>query len=158
MKRFLIFCILFFFLYKGFAYENNAIQTNAQFVEVQPMKNDLYNDLTVRFISPYVHEAVNSHYQAADSLTQNLNTAPSLMRIVEVKRVGEAVNFEFMITVEATSFVGKNVPVADGLLTFRLKGPVSGGGENSVFSLGYKQLKTYELPQEWKHIIKKPLG
>lgn len=157
MKKFLIFCILFFFLFKGFAYENNAIQTNAQSVEVQPIKNDLYHDLTVRFISPYVHEAVNSHYQVTDSLTQNLNTAPSLMRIVEVKRVGEAVNFEFMITVEATSFVGKNVPVADGLLTFRLKGPVSGAGENSVFFLGYKQLKTYELPQEWKHIIKKPL-
>ena len=155
MKRFLIFCILFFFLYKGFAYENNTIQTNA--LEEQPIKNDLYNDLTVRFISPYVHEAVNSHYQATESLTQKLNTAPSLMRIVEVKRVGEAVNFEFMITVEATSFVGKDVPVADGLLTFRLKGPVSGAGENSVFYLGYKQLKTYELPQEWKHIIKKPL-
>ncbi|MCZ8535321.1 DUF3888 domain-containing protein [Psychrobacillus psychrodurans] len=157
MKRFLILCILFFFLYKGLAYENNAIHTNAQFVEVQPIKNEIYNELTVRFISPYVHEAVNSHYQAVDSLTQNLNTAPSLMRIVEVKRVGEAVNFEFMITVEATSFVGENVPVADGLLTFGLKGPVSGGGENSVFFLGYKQLKTYVLPQEWKHIIKKPL-
>lgn len=155
MKRFLILCILFFFLYKGLAYENNAIHTNAQFVEVQPIKNEIYNELTVRFISPYVHEAVNSHYQAVDSLTQNLNTAPSLMRIVEVKRVGEAVNF--VITVEATSFVGENVPVADGLLTFGLKGPVSGGGENSVFFLGYKQLKTYVLPQEWKHIIKKPL-
>lgn len=79
------------------------------------------------------------------------------MRIVEVERVGDAVNFEFMITVKVTSFVGKNVPVADGQLTFRLKGPVSGAGENSVFFVEYKQLKTYELPQEWKHIIKKPL-
>ncbi|TQR15610.1 hypothetical protein [Psychrobacillus soli] len=72
-----------------FKNENNAIQTNAQFVEVQSIKNDLYHDLTVRFISLYVHEAVNSHYQTADSLIQNLNTAPSLMRIGEVKRAGE---------------------------------------------------------------------
>ncbi|WP_075620387.1 DUF3888 domain-containing protein [Paenisporosarcina indica] len=160
MKKFIMFFFFFsflFFTYKEVVYENNTIQTNAQFLEDQPIKNELYSDVTVRFISPYVYEAINSHYESEESLTQYLNTSPPLMRIVKVDRVGHIDNFEFRIIVEVTGFVGEKVPVVDGQITFRLEGPVSGGGANSVFFERYKQLKIYELPQEWKHLIKKPL-
>ncbi len=157
MKRFLILGFLFSLLNNEAVYATNVIQSNSQLVEYQPLKNEGYHDLTVRFISPFVYEAINSHYQSEDSLTQNLNTAPSSIRIKSVERVGNIDNFEFLITVVATGFVGKNIPVVDGQLTFRVNGPVSGSGENSVFFEGFKQLKTYELPQKWKHIIKKPL-
>jgi hypothetical protein len=157
MPRFIILCFLFSLLNNEVIYANNTIQTNAQFVQNQSIKNEVYHDVMVRFISPYVYEAVNSHYQSKDSLTQNLSTAPSLIRITNVERVDKIDNFEFMLTVEATGFVEGNIPVVDGQITFRVKGPVSGLGENSVFFEGYKQLKTYELPLKLKHIIKKPL-
>ena len=146
-----------FLLNNEAVYVNNAIHNNTQFVQYQPINNEDYHDSTVRFISPFVYEAINSHYQSEDSLTQNLNTAPSLIRIEKVERVGNIDNFEFLITVVATGFVGKNTPVVDGQITFRVNGPMSGSGENSVYFEGFKQLKTYELPQKWKHIIKKPL-
>ena len=157
IKRFLIWGFLISLLNNGTVYVNNTIHNNAHFVQYQPIIEE-YHDVTVRFISPFVHEAINSHYQSEDYLTQNLNTAPSLIRIEKVERVGNIDNFEFLITVVATGFVGKDIPVVDGQITFRVKGPVSGEGENSVFFEGFKQLKTYELPQKWKHIIKKPLG
>jgi hypothetical protein len=156
MMRFLILGFLFSLLNNEAVQVNNSIHNNAQFVQYQPI-NEEYHDVTVRFISPFVYEAINSHYQSEDSLTQNLNTAPSLIRIENVERVGNIDNFEFLITVVATGFVGKNIPVVDGQITFRVNGPVSGSGENNVFFEGFKQLKTYELPREWKHIIKKPL-
>ncbi|MBS4220087.1 DUF3888 domain-containing protein [Bacillus sp. FJAT-49711] len=157
MKRLMILCFLFSFIRNEIVNEKSINQTNVQSVQHQQIKNEMYHDVMVRFISPYVYEALNSHYQSKDSLTETLNTSPSLIRIVRIKRVGNFNNFEFMITIEATGFVGGNVPVMDAQITFRVKGPISGSGENSVFFEGFKQLKTYELPLKWKHIIKKPL-
>ena len=99
MKRFLVFSIsvLFSFLYDTVNYEDNLNQANPQFVVVQAINNELYKDVTVRFISPYVHEAINSYYQFEDSLTQHLNTAPSIMCIVKVDRVGNIDNFDAII-------------------------------------------------------------
>lgn len=157
MKRLLILCFIFSFIKNEIVNANSINQTIAPSIQQESISNDMYHDVTVRFISPYVYEAINSHYQSKDSLTRTLNTSPSLIRIVKIKRVGNFNNFEFIITVEATGFVEVNVPVVDAQITFKVKGPVLGSGENSVFFEGFKQLKTYELPQKWKHIIKKPL-
>ena len=157
MKKFVMLCFLFAFFNNHSVFANNINQANVKILQHERSKNEVFHDVTVRFISPYVHEAINSHYQSEDSLTRNLNTSPSLIRIVKVERFGNIDNYEFMITVEATGFAGENIPVVDVQITFRVKGPISGSGENSVYFEGFKQLKTYDLPQQWKHIIKKPL-
>lgn len=157
LKKFLILYFIFAFLNTNSVFANNITQAEAKVLQHQPNKNEIFHDAIVRFISPYVHEAINSHYQLEDSLTQNLNTSSSLIRIVKIERVGNIANFEFMITVEATGFVGEEIPVADVQLTFRVNGPISGAGDNSVYFEGFKQLKAYDLPGQWKHIIKKPL-
>jgi Protein of unknown function (DUF3888) len=157
MKKFLILFFVCFCLNNEMVYANNISQTNDEFTQNQLIKNEVYHDLTVRFISPFVHVAINSHYGSKKSLAQDLNTSPSLIRIVNVEKVGKTNNFEFILTIQATGFVGDNIPVVDGQITFRVMGPLEGEGENSVFFEGFKQLKTYELPLQWKHIVKKPL-
>ncbi|GIN86264.1 hypothetical protein J6TS2_26500 [Heyndrickxia sporothermodurans] len=153
MKRVLILCILLFFVRKEVTIAYSA-QTNA---ENKLIKNEIYHDVTARFISPYVNEAINSYYEMKASLTQALNTSPSMIRIINIERIGELDHFEFMVTVEATGFVGKIVPVVDARITFKVKGPLSGSGENHIFFVGFQQVKTYKLPPQWKHIIKRPL-
>jgi hypothetical protein len=156
MKKIVMLCILFFFLNNEVGYGENINNKLEHVVRGEQIENKLIQDVTVRFISPYVHEAMGSHYMT-DYLTEMFNTAPSMNRIVRVERVGNVNDFEFMLTVVSTGFVGKNIPVVDGQITFRVKGPLSGGGKNSVYFEGFKQLKTYDLPEQWKYIIKKPL-
>jgi Protein of unknown function (DUF3888) len=157
MKKCLILCFVYFLLNQGMVYANNISQTNDVSAQDQLIKNEVCQDLTVQFISPFVHAAINSHYESKKSLTQKLNTSPSLIRIVRIDKVGKINNFEFLLTVEATGFVGDNIPVVDGQITFRVIGPSGGEGEANVFFESFKQLKIYQLPLQWKHIVKKPL-
>lgn len=149
MRKITIIGFLFFFMLISVGVSSHSNKVNAQLVIRQPNKYHVYHDETVNLLSPYVQEAINSHYQFKDSLSQELYTTPAAMRIVKVKRIGKVENEEYLITIATTGYSEKDrkVPVVDAQITFRVKGPMTGTLEKRVYFEGFKQTKLYKFPQ-----------
>ena len=133
-------------------------------VSSQSIQHNLFHDIIVRFMSPYVYMGMNSHYGTYFQSVHEpyppeiLKTYPQHTYITGIQRIGKYGDFEFLITVRTKGYVDKFVPVVESELTFKVKGPVMGpSSNNEVFFEGAKTLNVYKLPDHFKHIVKKPI-
>lgn len=110
-------------------------------------KEELYQDIFISLLMPYIQRSIDNYYSR--SLTVTPTVYPYFVDVVSAERLHGYRSFDFLLKLKVDSVVGPHISVGSDYLTFRIDG--SGKVELQKF----EHIKTYELPEHWKHIIKK---
>ncbi|MBH0158636.1 DUF3888 domain-containing protein [Fictibacillus sp. 5RED26] len=114
-------------------------------------REELYQDLFITLLSPYIDQPINKYYSKIINITPMVY--PYDVDIISAKRMFEGRSFLFLVTLEVTPVVGPHISVGKDRLTFKI---VSGEGVGQQTKLiQFNHLETYELPPNWKHILRK---
>lgn len=123
----------------------HAVAIKQQFSITDDSKEIIYRDVVLSLLIPYIQKEINNYYK--EYLTESPTVAPYSVDIVNVKRVsGYRIQFEVI----AYPYVGPHITVGDDRMI------IETAADGSVEIKSFEQIKSYELPWNWKHIIKKP--
>jgi hypothetical protein len=110
-------------------------------------KEIIYRDMVISLLVPYMQKEINSYYK--EYLTELPIIFPYSVDIVNVEREGES-GFLIKLEVIAHPFVGPINTVGDDRMI------IETGAFGSVEIKKFEHVKSYPLPWNWQHIIKKP--
>lgn len=152
MKKLLfIVCILLtivFFTITCYAYDSNIQpSSNMEISEVNDNSPEgIYRDMVISLLIPKMQEKINEYYK--DYLTELPIIFSYSVDVVKIEREvggGYLINLEVIVH----PFVGPiNIVGEDRIL-------IETGAFGTVEIKEYQHIKDYELPWNWKHIIKK---
>lgn len=127
----------------------NPFATHAETINQppSPSKELLYQDVFISLLMPHIQRPINHYYSKL--LTETPVVYPYFVDVVEVERLQGYRSFDFMVRLKVDSVVGPHISVGTDLLTFRLD------SSGKVKLVKFEHIKTYELPNNWKHILKK---
>lgn len=129
------------------------IHSNAEKMYSSPQEDSRelqFQDMMMLFLLPYIDKAVSEYYSKL--LTGSPSVYPYQVNVIKVERVNRFRGFNFLITLEVSPVVGPHISVGRDNLTFQVAPTVP----NTVKLVKYEHIETYELPPNWKHIIKRP--
>ncbi|MFL0165267.1 DUF3888 domain-containing protein [Candidatus Clostridium helianthi] len=107
-------------------------------------KEIIYRDIVLSLLIPYIQKEINNYYK--EYLTESPTIAPYSVDIVNVKRVSV---YRIQFEVIAHPYVGPHITVGDDRMI------IETAADGSVEIKKFEHIKSYELPWNWKHIIKK---
>lgn len=107
-------------------------------------KEKMYEDVILSLLVPYMQKEINNYYK--EYLTDLPTIAPYTVDIVNVKRIS---GYRIQLEVIAHPYVGPHDTVGDDRMI------IETGAFGSVEIKNFEHIKSYELPWNWKHIIKK---
>ncbi|WP_252248891.1 DUF3888 domain-containing protein [Clostridium sp. ZBS20] len=109
-------------------------------------KEKIYQDTIICLFVPYMQKEIDNYYK--EYLTEMPRVFPDSVDIVNIKRVS---GYGYLIQSELIvhPFVGPYNAVGDDRII------IETGAEGEVKIIKFEHLKSYKLPWNWKHIIKK---
>lgn len=107
-------------------------------------KERIYEDLIICLFVPYIQKEVNNYYK--EYLTEMPAVFPDSVDIVNIKREG---GYGIQSELVVRPFVGPYNYVGDDRII------IETGVGGYVKVIKFEHLKSYELPWNWKYIIKK---
>lgn len=110
-------------------------------------KEIIYRDQVISLLVPYMQKEINNYYK--EYLTELPIIFPYSVDIVNVEREGGS-GFLIKLEVIAHPFVGPINTVGDDRMI------IETGAFGSVKIKKFEHIKSYPLPWNWQHIIKKP--
>lgn len=110
-------------------------------------KEIIYRDVIASMLVPYIQKEVNNYYK--EYLTETPMIFAYNIDIVSAKRKGET-GYLIELEVIVHPYVGAHNTVGDERLI------IETGGLGSVEIKKFEHIKSYKLPWNWQHIIKKP--
>jgi hypothetical protein len=108
-------------------------------------KEIIYRDMVISLLVPYIQKEINNYYNKY--LTKLPIIFPYSLDIINTKRVG---GYRIQLEVIAHPFVGPMNTVGDDKMI------IETGAFGSVEIKKFEHLKSYPLPWNWQHIMKKP--
>lgn len=109
-------------------------------------KEAIYRDVSISLLIPYIQEEINNYYK--DYFTELPIVFPYSVDIVSVKREGGS-GYLIELEVIVHPFVGPINIVGDDRMI------IETGAFGSVKVVKFEHIKSYQLPWNWQHIIKK---
>lgn len=110
-------------------------------------KEIIYRDMLISLLVPYMQKEINNYYK--EYLTELPIIFPYSVDIVNVERQ-EGSGYLIRLEVIAHPFVGPINTVGDDRII------IETGAFGSVQIKKFEHIKSYPLPWNWQHIIKKP--
>ena len=107
----------------------------------------IYRDMVISLLIPYMQNEINNYYK--EYLTELPIIFPYSVDIVNVEREGGS-GYLIRLEVIAHPFVGPINTVGDDRII------IETGAFGSVKIIEFEHIKSYQLPWNWEHIIKKP--
>lgn len=137
------------FTFPCYAYEVTIKQPNKIKLEkpIENSKEIIYRDVVLSLLIPYIQKEINNYYK--EYLTESPTIAPYSVDIISAKREG---GYGYLIELEviAHPYVGPHDTVGDDRMI------IETGAFGSVKIKKFEHIKSYPLPWNWQHIIKKP--
>lgn len=109
-------------------------------------KEIIYRDAILSLLVPHMQKEINNYYK--EYLTDAPTIAPYTVEIVNVKRVSGYNRIQFEVI--AHPYVGPHITIGDVRMIIETE------ADGTVEIKNFKKIKSYSLPWNWKHIIKKP--
>jgi len=109
-------------------------------------KEAIYRDVSISLLIPYIQKEINNYYK--DYLTELPIVFPYSVDIVSAKRK-YGTGYLIELEVIAHPFVGPINTVGDDRMI------IETGAFGSVEIKEFEHIKSYPLPWNWQHIIKK---
>lgn len=113
--------------------------------EKENSKEVIYRDMTLSLLMPYIQKEINKYY--SDYLTEEPLVLPYSVDVINVVRPVD-VGYLMRMEVIARPFIGPHYTVGDDRIVLET------GAFGFIRIVEYQHLKTYELPWNWKHIVK----
>lgn len=110
-------------------------------------KEAIYRDVSISLLIPHIQKEINNYYK--DYLTELPIVFPYSVDIVSAKRKNGS-GYLIELEVIAHPFVGAINTVGDDRMI------IETGAFGSVEIKKFEHIKSYPLPWNWQHIIKKP--
>lgn len=107
-------------------------------------KEAIYRDVSISLLIPYIQKEINNYYK--DYLTELPIVFPYSIDIVSAKREG---GYSIELELIVHPFVGPINIVGDDRMI------IETGAFGSVKVIKFEHIKSYQLPWNWQHIIKK---
>lgn len=122
-------------------------QETESFRSDKSSKEIIYRDMVISMLVPYMQKEINNYYK--EYLSQTPIIFPYSVDVVSAER---DIPYGYLIRLEviAHPFIGPINTVGDDRMI------IETGAFGSVKVLKYEHLKSYPLPWNWQHIIKKP--
>lgn len=111
-------------------------------------KEKLYQDVFITMLLPSLQNTVDNYYKEYFSASPTV--APYDITILKLDRLGKNRTFDFLLKLELHPYVGPHLDVGLDYITIRIN-PV-----DEVKVEKYEHIKSYPLPWNYQHIIKKP--
>lgn len=131
------------------AYEA-TIKQSGKVETAKPMENSkeaIYRDIVLSLLNPYIQKEIDNYYKGY--LSESPTIAPYSVDIINFKREG-GIGYLIELEVIAHPYVGPHNTVGDDRMI------IETGASGSVKIKKFEHLKSYTLPWNWQHIIKKP--
>lgn len=141
-------CVIFFTgLFctdKSFALDIEKQSKKKMFKLSENSKEAIYKDVSISLLIPYIQKEINNYYK--DYFTELPIVFPYSIDIVSAKREsGYSIKLELIVH----PFVGPINIVGDDRII------IETGAFGSVKIIKFEHIKSYQLPWNWQHIIKK---
>lgn len=114
---------------------------------VENSKEIICRDVIISLLVPYMQKEINNYYK--EYLTELPIIFPYSVDIVNIEREGGS-GFLIKLEVIAHPFVGSMNTIGDDRMI------IETGAFGSVEIKKFEHIKSYPLPWNWQHIIKKP--
>ena len=143
MKRLVMILVLVVSFTEGFGFKCEA---ETFYTPPKKSKEELYQDIFVSLLSVEIDKAVNEYYK--NVLNYSPTVYPYQVHIEKAERIGEYRSFEFTVIMKVFPVVGPHIEVGLDRLTFYIN------GSGLVKLKKFEHLRDYELPENWKDILK----
>lgn len=125
--------------------------------ELQPKESKqlMYQDIMVELLLPEIQNAVNDYYR--NMLAANPLVYPYEIEIIQAKRVNGGPGdrgFHFSVTLETSPVLGPHIGVGKDRMTIEIS-PLF---PDKVKLVAFRHLESYELPQNYRHLLKASAG
>ncbi|MCM3714495.1 DUF3888 domain-containing protein [Alkalihalobacillus oceani] len=144
MKRLILFMTLFLALSILFP---NPISAKGSDVTTDSRELMVHDALMLFLLDP-LDKAIGNYY--SKMLLEIPTVYPYDIKMIDTKRVAGFRSFHFTFTLEVEPVIGPHISVGKDRLTFEISPLLP----EQVKLTKYKHLKTYELPLNWKHLVK----
>lgn len=112
------------------------------------MQNEqIYYKLFITMLCPYVDEAIADYYNEYISYSPTVD--PYDYRLTSIERINE-LNYSYTVELEIYPYIGPHLSVGRDMITFKIN-------LDGVNIEKFEHLKSYELPSNYQHSIKKKL-
>lgn len=129
---------------KSFALDIEKHYNERRYELPENSKEIIYRDMSISLLIPYIQKEINNYYK--DYLTELPIVFPYSVEIVSAKREsGYLIELELIVH----PFVGPINIVGDDRII------IETGAFGSVKVIKFEHIKSYQLPWNWQHIIKK---
>jgi hypothetical protein len=112
---------------------------------VKGSTEELYQDIYITLLEPYIQEAVNSYYK--EYFKSAPTVAPYMVDIISIDRPFGYRTFVFVIKVQVMPYFGPHNAVGIDNITLKI------GEENKVQIEKYDHIKSFELPSNYQDEI-----
>ena len=131
------------------SFSNNVTKPELKkhYIVSQDSKEKLYKDIFITLLLPCLQKEVNNYYK--EYLTEMPTVAPYDVPILRVDRVGGNGRYDFRLKLELHPYVGPHLDVGLDYITVRVN-----SGDKIIVEK-FEHIKSYPLPWNWEHIIKK---
>ena len=108
--------------------------------------DELYQDIYITLLEPYIQEAVNCYYK--EYFKSAPTVAPYMVDIIVIDRPFGYRTFVFVINVQVMPYFGPHNAVGIDNITLKI------GEENKIQIEKYDHIKSFELPSNYQDEIK----
>lgn len=135
-----------FYADKSFALDTKELSKEEVSKLPEDSKDEIYQDLIICLFVPYIQKEVNNYYQKY--LTEKPTVFPDSVDIVNIKRKSEG-GYLIQSELIVHPFVGPYNYVGDDRII------IETGVDGYLKVINFEHLKSYQLPWNWQHIVKK---
>ena len=148
MKKLILILILCLAIYPEKSFAIDTKQYPNEFISKSDInsKEKIYQDVIICLLIPYIQKEVNNYYQ--EYLAEMPTVFPDSVDIVNIKResgYGYLIQSELIVH----PFVGPYNTVGDDRII------IETGAYGSIKTIEFEHLKSYQLPWNWQHIVRK---
>ncbi|WP_252244890.1 MULTISPECIES: DUF3888 domain-containing protein [unclassified Clostridium] len=129
---------------KAFALDTKQYSAEEVFKSSEDSKEILYQDMVISLLIPYIQKEINNYYK--EYLTELPIVFPYSVDVINVKREG---GYSIELELIVHPFVGPINIVGDDRIILKT------GAFGTVEIKKFEHVKSYPLPWNWQHIIKK---
>ncbi|MBM7694286.1 hypothetical protein JOC77_003747 [Peribacillus deserti] len=119
----------------------------AEYIDTSQDSRELQYQDTLMLLLPIEH-SIKKYYSKI--LTIDPTVYPYEIKVIQVQRIGGLRSFHFLYTLEVVPAVGPHLSVGKDQLVYKIDPTIP----KLVKLIKFDHIKTYDLPPNWKHIIR----
>lgn len=143
----IVLILAFQFTFTTLVSANTVYSPDLPYQPPKQSREELYQDIFISLLLPYIQKEVDKYY--SKYLTDTPMVAPYTVYVLSAERQLGYRSFLFNLKLQIDSYTGPHIGVGLDYITITV------GGTGDVKIEKFEHIKSFELPPNYQHIIKK---